>query len=115
KGCKWIGENGWIWVTRGKYDASNPEWVAEGFDPGEIQVYKSPGHQRDFINCVKSRKESVAPAENAHRAITPGHLAYVSHELGRALKWDPKAEKVIGDESAHSKLVELPFRGDWKI
>ncbi len=114
-GCKWIGENGWIWVTRGSYDASNPEWVAEGFNPGDVQVYKSPGHQRDFINSVKSRNESVAPAENAHRSITPGHLAYVSHELGRPVRWDPKAEKVIGDESAQEKLTELPYRGDWKI
>ncbi|NIP19188.1 MAG: gfo/Idh/MocA family oxidoreductase, partial [Xanthomonadales bacterium] len=62
-----------------------------------------------------SRKETVAPAENAHRAITPGHIAYVSHELGRAIKWDPKKEEVVGDEKAQKALNALPFRGDWKI
>lgn len=114
-GCKWIGENGWIWVTRGQFKASNPEWIADGFNPGKIEVYKSPGHQRDFIDGVKSRKETVAPAENAHRAITPGHLAYASHEVGRALKWDPATETITGDDEAQKKLMALPYRGDWSI
>ncbi len=114
-GCKWIGEDGWIWVTRGQIEASNPEWLVEGFDPGDVKVYESKYHQRNFIDCVMARKETVAPAENGHRSITPGHLAYVSQELGRSVKWDPAKEQVIGDDSAQAKLMELPYRGDWKI
>lgn len=115
-GCKWIGENGWIWVTRGKFDASNPEWIADGFDPGDTKVYHSPGHQRNFVDCVKSRKESVAPAENAHRAITPGHIAYVSHEMGDIeLKWDPAKETIVGNDEAQKKLRDLPFRDGYSI
>ncbi len=114
-GCKWIGENGWVWVTRGKYEASNPEWLAEGFDPGSVKVYESKYHQRNFVDCVVSRKETVAPSENGHRAITPGHLGYVSWQVGRPLKWDPVKETIVGDEAAQAKLMELPYRGDWKI
>ena len=114
-GCKWIGKDGWVWVNRGRLDASNKEWIKRGFNAGDWKGYRSPGHQRNFIDCVKSRKETVAPAENAHRSITPGHIAYVSHEIGRAIKWDPKKEAVIGDDKAHKILYSLPYRGDWKI
>ena len=114
-GCKWIGTDGWVWVNRGRLDASNKEWIKKGFHAGDWKGYRSPGHQRNFIDCVKSRKETVAPAENAHRSITPGHIAYVSHEIGRAIKWDPKKEAVIGDDKAHKILYSLPYRGDWKI
>ncbi|MFT5471304.1 MAG: putative dehydrogenase [Verrucomicrobiales bacterium] len=115
-GCKWIGENGWIWVTRGKFDASNKEWIADGFDPGDVKVYHSPGHQRNFVDSVKSRKESVAPAENAHRSITPGHLAYVSRELGDVeLKWDPAKETVVGNDKAQKAIMALPYRDGYSI
>lgn len=114
-GTKWIGENGWVHVTRSKLTASNPEWVADGFDAGEWKTMKNPGHQRDFINAVISRSDTIANAETAHRSITPGHLAYVSQELGTALKWDPKAEKIIGNDDAQKKLIDLPYRGDWKL
>jgi len=126
-GCKWIGEKGWVYVNRGQIDASNPEWLvgvkpgADGklapvaFDPGPWKAYLSGGHQRNFVDCVKSRKETVAPAENAHRSITPGHIAYVSHELGRAVKWDPKTETAVGDDEAQKKLMALPYRGEWKL
>ena len=114
-GCKWIGTNGWIWVTRGRYEASNPEWIAKGFKTGKYRAYESPGHQRNFIDSVKSRKETVAPAESAHRSVTPGHLAYVSHEVGRAVKFDPVKEVIVGDDKAQKVLMSLPYRGDWKI
>ncbi|MFP6896227.1 MAG: gfo/Idh/MocA family oxidoreductase, partial [Roseibacillus sp.] len=79
------------------------------------RAYESPGHQRNFIDSVKSRKETVAPAESAHRSVTPGHLAYVSHEVGRAVKFDPVKEVIVGDDKAQKVLMSLPYRGDWKI
>lgn len=115
-GAKWIGENdSWVHVTRGKITASNEEWLKDDFNAGDWKPYKSPGHQRNFVECIKSREETIAPAENGHRSITPGHIAYVSHGLGRAIQWDPVNEKVVGDDSAQEKLMSLPYRGDWKL
>jgi len=110
RGAKWIGENGWVWVDRGKIEASNPEWLAEDFDRGEWKAYRSPGHQRNFIDCVKSRKETAAPAENGHRSITPGHLGWVSAKLGCSLKWDPNAEKIQGNDAAQEALMKMDYR-----
>lgn len=109
-GAKWIGSNGWVRVNRGKLEASNPEWLKSDFDPGPWKAYRSPGHQRNFIDCVKSRKEAVAPAENGHRSITPGHLAYVSLKTGRPIKWDPEKEVIVGDETAQAELMRRDYR-----
>lgn len=110
KGTTWKGENGWVWVDRGQIETSNPEWLADEFEPGDWKAYRSPGHQRNFLDSIKSKKETAAPAENGHRSITPGHLGWVSAKLGRALDWDPVNEKVIGDESASVELMKLGYR-----
>lgn len=107
-GTTWHGENGWVWVDRGKIEASNPEWLAEGFEPGAWKAYRSPGHQRNFLDCIHSRELTAAPAETGHRSITPGHLGWVSARLGRGLDWDPVHEKVIGDEEAGAALMRVP-------
>ena len=90
---KWIGEDGWIYVDRGKIEASNTDWIRESNDRGPIKAYKSRDHRQNFIEGVQTRKECICPAETGHRSITPGHLGYVSDNLGRALKWDPAKER----------------------
>ena len=114
-GTKWIGENGWIYVDRGKIDASNKDWIREKTDRGPIKAYKSRNHHRNFVDGVKTRDECIAPAETAHRSITPGHLGYVSLQLGRALKWDPAKEEVIDDPKADKLLKAIDYRSDWKL
>ncbi len=105
KGSTWRGENGWVWVDRGKIETSNPKWLAEEFNPGDWKAYRSPGHQRNFLDCVKSREATAAPAENGHRSITPGHLGWVSAKVGRALQWDSNSETISGDEEATELLT----------
>ena len=114
-GTEWIGEDGWVYVDRGKISASNMDWIRESYDRGPKKAYKSRDHRRNFIEGVLTRKECICPAETAHRSITPGHLGYVSDALGRALKWDPKKEEVVGDAEADKLLKTVNLRGDWKL
>jgi predicted dehydrogenase len=115
-GAKWIGEDGWLWVDRGKIECSNKEWIRESTDRGPIKAYKSEGgHHQNFIAGIKTRTECIAPAETAHRSITPGHLAYVSQNLGRALRWDAATEVVIGDTEADQMLKQVNYRGEWSL
>jgi predicted dehydrogenase len=114
-GVKYIGEDGWVHVTRGRHQASKPEWLPLKFDTGLKKAYKSTSHARNFIESIQSRKPAICPAETAHRSITPGHLGYVSQSLGRALKWDPKKEKVIGDQEADKLLKTVDYRKPWKL
>jgi predicted dehydrogenase len=114
-GCKWTGENGWVFVDRGRIDASNKEWIRESTDRGPIKAYASRDHHRNFVEGILTRKECIAPAETAHRSATPGHLGYVSRKLGRALQWDPVKEEVVDDAEADRLLKAVDYRGDWKL
>lgn len=109
-GTKFIGQKGWVHVTRGKIVASNQSWVEDDFEVGSLRVYKADDHVQNFLDCVRTRKTCIAPPETAHRSITPGHLGYVSHQLGRALKWDPKREVVLGDDVANELLQKHQYR-----
>jgi len=114
-GAKWIGEDGWILASPEKQEASNPALLAEDFDPGPIKAYASRSHHDNFLDGIRTRAECIAPAEVAHRSITPGHLAYVSQELGRTLNWDPAAEIVVGDEEADTLLKAVNYRAPWVL
>jgi hypothetical protein len=114
-GTKFIGEEGWVYVNRGKLNASNPDWLKSGFNPGKFKAYKSGNHTRNFLESVKSRKPAICPAETSHRSITPGHLGYVSNALGRALKWDPKKEQIIDDNEANALLNKMHHRKPWTL
>ena len=114
-GVKWIGENGWVHISRKSMEASNPEFLRESFNRGKIKAYVSNNHIRNFIKCVRSRESCIAPAEVGHRSITPGHLGIVSQAVGRPLKWDPKTETIIGDKKADRLLKAVPYRKPWKL
>ena len=113
-GITFEGTDGWVRVTRQGYEVSNPEiWTSEiGSD--DVRLPKSDDHFRNFIDCVISREEPVAPIEQAHRSITIAHLGNIAMLLGRGLAWDPEAERVIGDESANAMLAR-EMRAPWHL
>lgn len=116
-GTKWIGTDGWVWVDRGGFDASNPEWVKTLVlpeDQRKIKLYESAHHQGNFLDCIKSRKPTIAPAEVAHHSAIPGHLGLISMMVGRKLHWDVKKEQILNDPEA-TALLTREYRGPWKL
>jgi predicted dehydrogenase len=116
-GTKWIGANGWVWVDRGGFDASDSELKDISRLPEnqrKVKLFKSNNHHRNFLDCVKSRKSTITPVEVAHHSAIPGHLGLISILVGRKLKWDPAREAILGDDDA-SKLLTRPFRAPWKL
>ena len=90
-GTKWIGTDGWVWVDRGGFDGSNPEWAKMESLPENLRktpLYESKEHRRNFLDCVRSRKPTIAPVEVAHHSTIPGHLGLISMLVGRKIKWD---------------------------
>ena len=115
-GTKWIGTDGWVWVDRSGFDASNEDWIKAESLPEElrkIKLYESPEHRRNFLDCVKSRKPTITPVQVAHHSTIPGHLGQISMMTGRKIQWDVKDEKIIGD-SAASELLSRPYRAPFK-
>ncbi|MBT3202102.1 MAG: Gfo/Idh/MocA family oxidoreductase, partial [Phycisphaerales bacterium] len=84
------------------------------FETSDIHLEKSPGHQRNFLDCVKSRKDPITNAEIAHRATSTALLGGIAVKLGRKLRWDPKTEQFANDPQANSMLT-LAMRPPWNL
>ena len=118
-GAKWIGPNGWVAVDRGRFTASNVEWIREiqkrdKAGDLDVQLYRSPGHVREFVDSVRSRKRTLTPVEVAHRSQTPGHLGFIASVTGRKIKWDAAKQEIVGDAAA-GKLMLPDMRDPWKL
>jgi predicted dehydrogenase len=122
-GAKWIGTDGWVWVDRGGFDASNTDWFQKLPDGCNVRLYHSDNHQANFISCVKSRKPTITPAETAHHSAIPGHLGLISllsgHDengkrVGRKIQWDPEKEVIVDDRQA-ARLLRRPYRAPWRL
>ncbi len=116
-GVKWIGTEGWVWVDREGFDASNPEWKLGKYLPRElrkVKLYTSSDHAQNFLDCIRTRQATVTPVEIGHNSALPGHLCLISMLTGRKIRWDAKQEKILGDPEA-SKLMTREYRGPWKM
>ena len=110
KGVKFWGENGWIEVARGYFNASDPKFnppaSAESTEEGPYET-KIP-HQVNFIESVKSRQDPVVPVEIGHSSCTVCTLGNIACELKRTIKWNPETETFIDDtDGAATKLYAL--------
>jgi predicted dehydrogenase len=116
-GTKWIGTEGWVYVDRGKFDASNPVWKQGKNLPRElrkVKLYTSDSHQQNFLDCIKTRQPTITPVQVGHHSAIPGHLSLIAMLTGRKIRWDAKTEKIIGDPEA-SKLMTREYRAPWKM
>jgi predicted dehydrogenase len=71
-------------------------------------------HVRNFLDCVKSRKNPNADVEEGHRSAIMCHLGNISTRLGRTLRWDAAKEQIVGDAEANGWLSK-PYREPWKL
>ena len=113
-GTKWIGEFGWVWCNRGGLEA-NPSYLLKEFiGPNEIRLYKSRDHYQNFLDCVKSRQQTITPGEVAHRSASVGHLGVIAMELGRKIHFNPATESIIDDPEA-TRLLSRSYRSPWHL
>jgi hypothetical protein len=113
-GIRFIGTEGWIHITGGGFLSAGPEGVLKSvIGPEEIQLYTSPGHHRNFLDCIKTRRLTAASAEIGHHATTTCNLVDISARLGRKLKWNPVRERFINDETAN-RLLSRAIRAPWR-
>lgn len=111
-GVKWEGEDGWVFVSRGRIDAEPKSLLRETIGLHETHLYESPGHHRNFLDCIRSRREPIAPIEQAHRTITVAHLGNIAMQLGRKVHWDPDREMIVNDPAAE-RMVDRAMRAPW--
>ncbi len=113
-GVKFIGSEGWVFVSRGRIDSEPKSLLSSVIGPDEIHLYESRDHKGNFIDCIKSRGETVAPIENAHRSVSIAHLGNLAMRLGRKLKWNPDTEHFEGDPGAE-RMLSRAMRAPWHL
>lgn len=113
-GTKWVGDKGWIFVTRGETQSEPKTLRREKIGENELHLYVSDNHHANFIECVKLRKETITPCEIAHRSASVGHLCNIAIYTGRKIRWDAEKEQIIGDDAANEMLYPK-YRKPWEF
>jgi predicted dehydrogenase len=130
-GIKFIGTKGWIFVSRGNETvtasdpvaklkdasalaASDPAIIQSVIGPDEIHLYESKTHHGNWLECVKTRRQPITPAEVAHRACTACLLHHIAMKTKRRLYWDPVKERFKNDEAANA-MLSRPQRAPYAI
>jgi predicted dehydrogenase len=86
----------------------------KGMDTPPISIEPSPGHELEWVECIKSRKQPSCNPGYHVKVDVPIELSVLSMKLGRSIKFDPATEKIVGDEEA-AKLAVPEYRAPWKF
>jgi len=82
--------------------------------PGEERLEVSRHHMGNFLECVRSRRQPIAPAEACQAATAVSLAADIASRGGRKMVWDCKAEKFVNDDAANRGLVRV-MRKEWTV
>jgi hypothetical protein len=130
-GIKFVGTEGWIFVSRGNeavtpsdpiarltdaqaLSASSSTIVTSVIGPDEIHLYQSSDHHGNWLECVKSRRQPIAPVEVGHRACSACLLHHIAMKTRRKLFWDPVNERFRNDDDANAMLAR-PQRWPYSV
>jgi predicted dehydrogenase len=120
-GIRFEGTEGWIFVSRGNETvtasdpqsrlkdeqalaASDPRIITSVIGPDEVHLYESTDHHGNWLECIRTRRQPIAPVEVAHRSCSACLLHHIAMKLPRRLRWDPDMERFAGDDEANAML-----------
>jgi Oxidoreductase family, NAD-binding Rossmann fold/Oxidoreductase family, C-terminal alpha/beta domain len=120
-GIRFVGSEGWVFVSRGNATvtasdpvaklkdpqalaASDPKIITSVIGPDEIHLPVSKDHHGNWLEGVRSRQQPIAPVEVAHRACSACLLHHIAMKTKRKLFWDPVKERFKNDDEANAML-----------
>ena len=117
QGIQFIGDKGWLKVARGYIECSDPSLLkAKKKEVGKGEYEVSSPHMQNFIDCVRSRENPIAPVEVGCSTNTLCCLANISRELNRPVKWDPATLSFVNDkEAAAHRLYWYQYRNPYTL
>jgi predicted dehydrogenase len=113
-GAEFKGDKGSVILYHG--DGADVEKKAKDYKPpaGGVILPKSPGHQENWVQCIKTRELPIMPIRSGVAVITLPVIANISYLVGRKLQFDPATRTFIGDDEANRLLAD-PYRAPWHV
>ncbi len=124
-GIRFEGSDGWIFVTRGSvgvtatdpgsggnqkaFAASDPKILNSVIGPNEVHLYSSPEQHQNWVEGIINKKQTISPAEVAHRSCSACLVVHAAMKTEGKLYWDPKKEQ-FKDNIEANKLLSRPQR-----
>jgi len=114
-GTGFEGTEGWVHVDRRGSNLQPESLIDQNADSLKVQLTRSPDHTRNFLDCVRSRAQTVCPIDESVQSDTLCHLSEIALHFNRKLVWDPRKERFPGDEEANLRLLSRKMRGEWRL
>lgn len=109
-----IGAEGWIALCYMGL-VTEPESLRKvPIGPSDVHLPPSPGHEANFIECVRTRQTPVDPIDDAVRSDLVSHVSEIAVRLGRKVVWDPIQEEFPGDAEAN-RMMARGMREPWGL
>ena len=112
-GIHFEGEDGWIFVSRGKLNASKEELLKEPLAKDAERLEVATNHAQNFADCVRSRKQPICNVNVGGGSVIVCHIGTIAIRLNKALKWDPK--KYEFDNADANAMLSRKRRGKWQL
>ena len=114
QGVEFIGNEGTVYVRRGFIDAQPKSLLDITLKPDDLHLYHSTNHKRNWIDCIRSRQEPVAPVEIGHRSASACILGFIAMKLQTQLIWDFQTERFTNNDAAN-RLLWRQYRSPWRL
>lgn len=129
-GVKFEGTEGWIFVTRGNYqatgsdpnsdgtkplEASDPKIIKSAIGPNEFHHTVSRDHHANWLEAIRDNKPTIAPVEEAHRSCSACLLHHIAMKLDRKIYWDPAREEFKNNDKEAAAMLSRPQREPWVV
>ena len=120
-GIKYIGDDGWIFVSRGDYqasatdpvdkeksskalNASDPKILESKIGENETHLYNIDDQHGNWLECIKTRKAPISPIQKGHKACVVCLISDIAMQYPRKFEWDPDKEMFLDDDEANALL-----------
>ena len=116
-GILFEGTKGRMFVNRGKITGApiDEQWDKDQFGEADLmRLYKEKkfeGHKNNFYRCIAEGGLPVSDVYTHCQTMATCHLSAIAARLGRVIKWDPKAEQIVGDAQAATFFAREQRKG----
>lgn len=113
-GIYFHGLNGTMFCDYGMFKIVPEGDRMKDLQPPPVSLPPSPGHEREWLNCIKTRQQPSCSVFYHTKIDVPIILANLSLKLGRSIRFDPSTKKIVGDDEAARRTIP-EYRAPWKF